>query len=291
MTTALNKLPASAFELTITLPWSAVKKIYDEVFEELLAQIEIEGFRKGKAPRELVEKQVDKNKVYSEVINRIVPESYRKALEEHNLHPVISPQIKITQAEEEKDWQLIVSSAEKPEIKLGDYQKEIGEINAKNKIWTPDKGLDQTKDAGSETKDKKEEESKKISQIIEKLLAVSQVDLPAIITDSETNRLLTALLEDVRSAGLTYDQYLQSSGQTAESVKEKYRLQAENTLKLEFILEAVANDLKVEVDPQDIKAIIDKETDAEKKKALEQQSYILASILRRDKTIARLLTL
>lgn len=287
MTTALNKLPASAFELTISLPWSDVKKIYDQVFEELSSEIEIEGFRKGKAPKELIEKQVDKSKIYGEVINRIVPESYRKALEEHNLHPVISPQIKITQAEEEKDWQLIVSSAEKPEIKLGDYQKEISAINAAGKIWKPgDKPV-----AEEDPKQREEKEKQKISQIIEKLLAVAQVELPAIITDSETNRLLTTLLEDVRAAGLTYEQYLQSSSQTADSVKEKYRLQAESTLKLEFILEAVANDLKVEVNPEEIKAIIDKETDEAKKKALTEQSYILASILRRDKTIAKLLTL
>lgn len=281
MTTALTRLSGSAFELTITLPWSEIKKIYDQVFEELAAEIEVEGFRPGKAPKDLVAAKVDKNKVYGEVINRIVPESYRKALEEHNLHPIISPQIKISQAEEEKDWQLIVQSAEKPEVKVGDYQKEISALNATSKIWKP----------GEDEKAKTEDEKKKVSQIVDKLLTACQVELPTIMVDSEANRLVTTLLEDVRAAGLTYEQYLQSSSQTAEAVKEKYRSQAEAALKLEFILEAVANDLKIEVSPEEVKTIITKETDPERKKALTQQAYLLASVLRRDKTIAKLLTL
>lgn len=271
MVTALNKLPGEGFELTITLPWSEVKKIYDEVFSELAATIEIEGFRPGKAPQNLIAEKIDKSKVYGEVINRIVPESYRKALEEHGLKPIVAPQVKITQAEEEKDWQLIASSAQQPTVELGDYKKELAAV----KIWKP----------GDTTEVKKEDEQKKISEIIEKLLQVCKVELAQILVDSETNRLLTQLIEDVRQAGLTYEQYLQSSQQTAETVRAKYQKQAETALKLEFILEAVAQDLKITVEPAEIEAAI------AQKPELKDQSYILASIIKRDKTIAKLLVL
>ena len=288
MVTALSRLSGNAFELTITLPWPEVKKIYDEVFNELATQIEIEGFRKGNAPRAMIESKIDKSKIYGEVINKIVPESYRKALEEHNLKPVVTPQVKITQAEEEKDWQLLVQAAEQPNVELGEYKKEVSAINTKGKIWTPEQ--ETTKPEKTE-ENIKQEEQKKISEIIEKLLEICKVELAQILVESETNRLLTQLVEDVRQAGLTYEQYLQSSNQSAESVKEKYRKQAETTLKLEFILEAVAQDLKVVVEPAEIDAVIAKEADPGKQKALKEQSYVLASIMRRDKTIAKLLVL
>lgn len=281
MVTALTRLSGSAFEITITMPWSDIKKIYDEVFEELAATMQIEGFRAGKAPRNLVEEKIDKSKVYGEVINRVVPESYRKALEEHGLKPIISPQVKITSAEEEKDWQVIAAAAEKPTVDLRDYKKEVGTINASGKIWKP----------GDDEKVKKEDEQKKISEIIDKLLEICKVDLASIMIESETSRLITQLLEDVRGAGLTYEQYLQSSSQTAESVKEKYNKQAQAALKLEFIFEAIANDLKIEVSKEEIDAVIEKEADESRKKALKEQSYVLASIMRRDKTIAKLLVL
>ncbi len=277
MTTALTRLSGSAFELTISIPWADVKKIYDEVFTELAAEIEVEGFRKGKAPQNLIESKIDKGKVYSEAINRIVPQSYRKALEEHGLKPIISPSVKIASAEEEKDWQVVATSAERPTVELGDYKAQI----KTTKIWKP----------GDDENVKKEDEQKKISEIIDKVLAVCKIDLANIMVESETSRLLTQLLEDVRQAGLTYEQYLQSSGQSADAIKEKYHKQAETALKLEFILEAIADDLKIEVTEEEMKAVIDKETDPQKKKAISDQSYLLASIMRRDKTIAKLLVL
>lgn len=289
MTTALTRLSGSAFEVTLTVPWADIKKVYDQVFEELASEIEIEGFRKGKAPKSVVESKIDKSKIYGEVINRIVPESYSSALKEHGLKPVMSPKVKVQTAEEEKDWQFVVQSAEKPIVKLGDYKKPISDINAKGKIWTPgsedlDKNAD--KEKGGE-----EKKSKQISGIIEKLLEVCQIELSDLILEAETSRLVSALVEDVRQAGLTFEQYLTSTNNTTTAVQEKFHKQAESSLKLEFILEAVADDLTIKIEPSEIDAVINKETNKDRQEALRDQSYVIASILRRDKTISRLLTL
>lgn len=279
MTTALTRLAGSAFELTITMPWADIKKIYDQVFDELSATIEVEGFRKGKAPKEVVQSKIDKSKMYGEVINRLVPVSYQKALEEHGLKPISSPKIQITSAEEEKDWQIVAHSAEKPSVDLGDYKAQIKTV----KIWKPG---DEEK-----TKEGEEDNQKKVSEIIDKLLANCKVELAEILVESETHRLITQLVEDVRQAGLTFEQYLQSSGQTQEQVHDKYHKQAETALKLEFILEAVADDLDIKVAQEEIDAVINKETDKTRQETLKQQSYLIASLLRRDKTISRLLTI
>src|SRR3989344_7944159 len=205
MTSALTRLSGSAFNLTLTVPWADVKAIYDKVFDELASEIEVEGFRKGKAPKEILQSKVDKSKIYGEVINQILPDSYTKALQEHGLKPIVSPKVQIASAEEEKDWQFIAHAAEKPEVDLDDYKKLISEINAKGKIWKPGDSPEEKKD--------EEEKTKKINDIIEKLLEVTKVELPELLIESEVNRLLTALIEDVRKAGLPYEQYLQSSGQ------------------------------------------------------------------------------
>lgn len=279
MTTALTRLSGSAFELTLTIPWADVKKIYDQVFNELAGEIEVEGFRKGKAPKEVVEAKVDTGKIYGEVVNRILPEAYSKALSEHNIKPVISPKVQIAVAEKDKDWQFIAKACEKPAVDLKNYQEEIKTLNSKGKIWLP--GQEQTKE-------NEQEKSKKINSIIDKLLEICQVELAELLTESEVNRLMTQLIDDIRAAGLTYEQYLASKGETAEKLKEKYRSQAETALKLEFILEAVADDLEVKVAEAEINAVIEKETDPSKKQTLKDQSYLLASIIRREKTIDKL---
>lgn len=284
MTTALTRLSGSAFEITITVPWADVKKVYDAVFDELAAEIEIEGFRKGKAPKTVLAEKIDKSKIYGEVVNRILPDSYAKALEEHKIKPVISPKVQVATADEEKDWQFIARASEKPKVDLDNYKDAVKTINATGKIWKPG-------DKPEEEKDKEEQKSQKISQIIDKLLEVCKIELADILVESETNRLLTRLVDDVRQAGLTYEQYLASSSQTADQVKVKYQKQAETALKLEFILEAVADDLAITITEAEIAAVIAKETDPAKQKALKDQSYLLASILRRENTITKLLTI
>lgn len=291
MTTALTRLSGSAFEVTLTLPWADVKAIYDKVFEELAAQIEVEGFRKGKAPQEVVESKIDKSKIYSEVVNRILPDSYAKALEEHGLKPVVAPKVQIVTAEQDKDWQFIIKGAEKPTVDLDGYNDIIKTLNTKGKIWTPQSAPGETSGQAPDNQKNEEERSKRISEIIDKLLEVSQVELAEILIESEANRLTSQLIDDVRQAGLTFEQYLSSKGQTAEQVKAKYQQQATTALKLEFILDAVAEDLSVQVTQADLDAIITKETDPEKQKALKEQSYLLASIIRRENTITKLLTL
>lgn len=289
MTTALTRLSGSAFEITLTIPWADVKKVYDTVFDELAAQIEIEGFRKGKAPKDLIAAKIDKGKVYGDVVNRILPEAYGNALAEHGIKPVISPKINIIAGEEEKDWQFLIRSAEKPSVTLGDFQKAISDLNAKDKIWTPDQGVTKSDEKSGETDEQKK--TKKLNAIIDKLLEMAQVELGEVFIESEQNRLLTQLIDDVRQAGLTFEQYLASSGQTQDQIKERFNKQAETSLKLEFVLEAVADELKIEVGKDEIEAVIAKETDPERKKLLTEQSYAIASILRREKTVAKLLSL
>lgn len=295
MTTVITRLSGSAFELTLTIPWANVKAIYDRVFEELAAEIEVEGFRKGKAPKTVVESKIDKAKIFGEVVNRILPDSYQKALGEHNLRPIMAPKVQIVSGEEEKDWQFLVRACERPSVDLDDYKKHVSEINAKGKIWVPGKDEDknQTQDTGSGTQGRKQEEekSKRIGEIIEKLLEVCKVDLAELLVESEVTRLVSQLIDDVRNAGLTFEQYLASKQQTSEQIQRKYRQQAETALKLEFILGAIADDLKIEVSQAEIDAIINKETDPGKKATLKEQSYVLAGVLRRENTITRLLTL
>lgn len=280
MTTALTRLAGSAFELTLTVVWADVKKIYDQVFDELAAEIEIEGFRKGKAPKAAVAAKIDKSKIYGEVVNRILPESYQNALKEHGLKPIISPKVQIASGEEEKDWQFIAKACEKPTVDLGSYQDAIKTLNARGKIWTPD-----------EPKKEQEDKQKKVSEIVDKLLEVCKVELSELLVESEVNRLMIQLIDDVRQAGLTFEQYLATKGETSDKLRQKYRQQAETALKLEFILDAIADDLKIEITQKEIDAIVDKETAPEKKKSLKDQSYLLASMLRREGTIDKLTAL
>lgn len=275
MTTVLNKLPDNSFELTITVPWADIKSTFDQIVDRLLSEVEIEGFRKGKAPRDLALKNLDQGKIYGQVVNEILPKVYSQAIEEQKLQPITSPKVQILAADPDKDWVFKATSCEKPAIDLGDFKAQI----KTSKIWKPG---DEVKEETAEAK------SKKINEIISKLIESVKITLPAVLVESEEERLLAQLIDDVRAAGLTYDQYLASKGTTADGVKSQYRAQAEAALKLEFILEEIAKAEKISVGQEEIEAVINKEKDPKGQENLRKQSYLLASIMRREKTLTYL---
>jgi len=285
--TKLSWSPKKIFELVFTIPWAQVKKAYDQALKELAGQTTIKGFRQGKAPISLVEKNTDKQKLYQKILNKLLPETYSKAVKQHNLRPIMSPKLTPISIKEGENWQFKAVSCERPEIKLGDYQKELKGALAKEKIWVPDKGKDEEK------KDTKQSYDKKIKLVTQTLLTNIKVELPDILINDEINRMLTRLLDQVNSLGMTIEQYLSSKGMTSEQLRADFRQQAEQTLKLEFILQQIVTDRKVKIEKGEIDKMIQATPDEKIRKRLDtplERAY-LASIIAKRKILDYLINL
>jgi trigger factor len=279
MKSQLSKQTDGTIELTLTIPWVDVTKVYEAVVTEMVQNAEIDGFRKGKAPRAKVEEKLDKTKVYEEALKKIIPEAYGKAVEEHKLHPIVQPKIELKDATEQKDWVLRALTCEKPPVTLGEYKKAVTDLKATKakKIWTP--GQDEKKD--------EKEESKKptIDELLKALYENVTVSIPTLLLEHEVNRLLSDLIDQTKKLGMSAEQYLSSTGRTADSIRKEYEEQAKRTLSLEFALEAIADKEGLFVSDDDIDVVIKTAKTDEEKKALTAQRYYIASVLRRQKTI------
>jgi len=144
MNTTIARLEDGTIELTMTVPWAEISKTYELVVEDMVKDAEISGFRKGKAPRKMVEDGLDKTKVYEEAIRRIVPQVYSDAITEQKITPILMPQIELKEAQEGKDWVVQARTCEAPKVTLGDYKKAIKEAKANKaaKIIVPGKEKD-----------------------------------------------------------------------------------------------------------------------------------------------------
>ncbi len=279
MTSTLKRLAGNTIKLEVILGWSEIKAVYDRIFGLLLAEVELPGFRRGKAPKDLASKQINASKVYEEVLKEVVPHAYSDALKQHELHPIISPKVEVLEANENKDWKLKITTCEKPAVKLGNYKKAIKDARAakKTKIWTP----------GTPKDDKKEEMT--LGEVLEAISSEIQVELAGILLEQEVNRMLSNLLNETQKLGITIEQYLQSLGKTSEQLRKEYQEQAQKTLSLEFALEEIAEVEKVTVDNSEIEEVIKNAKTEEERKSLSNQRYYLASLLKRQKTLTQLL--
>jgi FKBP-type peptidyl-prolyl cis-trans isomerase (trigger factor) len=298
LTTKLTWLPKKTFILEFSIPWAQVKETYQQTLGQVVEQTTLKGFRKGKAPIDMVEKNTDKAKLYEEVIRKLLPISYDAAVKQHRLMPIINPKIDVVNLKENSDWQFKATACERPAVKLGTYQQVVKGELAKTKIWLPGSrslGEGATPGKGKPDEEKNQEQSydEKLKIVTQSLLKNIQLEVADMLVEDEASRLLSRLLDQVTALGMTVEQYLSSKGLTKDQVKHQYTHQAEDTLKLEFILQAVVEDQRIKVDAPEIEKIIQTTPDEKTREQLSQpvQKAYLAAMLAKRKALDYLLSL
>ena len=192
-------------ELTLIIPWPDIQKAYEKEVAEAVANAEIQGFRKGKAPRNLVEPKLDKSHLYSHAVQHLLPEAYAAAVKAAGLKPVLYPQVKIIKGQEDQDWEFLATTCEAPSVILPD----------------------------------------KLSSDLAVLRQKSQVKVPNLLVEEEANHRLASLVENITKLGLTTEQYLTSKKLTPISLKSQISQSSRVDLETEFILLRIQNDHKL----------------------------------------------
>lgn len=122
MSLQVEKLEKNMAKLTIEVAAEELEKAIQKAYNKNKSKISIPGFRKGKVPRQVVEKMYGKEVFYEDAANDMIPDAYAKALEECEEKIVSSPKIEVTQIEAGKPFIFTAEVALKPEVKLGKYK-------------------------------------------------------------------------------------------------------------------------------------------------------------------------
>lgn len=108
--------------LEIELPPEELGKGLDRAILKLNQRVNVPGFRRGKAPRTLLERVVGKDALYEEAINQLVPDAYSQAVDQTGVKPIARPQIDVKEVEEGKPLRFVATVDLVPEVHLGDYR-------------------------------------------------------------------------------------------------------------------------------------------------------------------------
>lgn len=122
MSLQVEKLEKNMAKLTIEVPAEELEKAMQNAYLKAKNRITIPGFRKGKAPRKMIEQMYGKGIFLEDAANALIPEQYSKALEECDLEIVSQPEIDVTQIEPGKAFIFTAEVAVKPEVTLGEYK-------------------------------------------------------------------------------------------------------------------------------------------------------------------------
>ncbi len=122
MSLQVENLEHNMAKLTIEVPAEEVEKALQNAYMKQKKQISMPGFRKGKVPRQMVEKMYGPSIFYDDAVNTLLPDAYGKAYDECELEIASRPTIDIVQIEKGKPFIFTAEVAVKPEVKLGEYK-------------------------------------------------------------------------------------------------------------------------------------------------------------------------
>ena len=288
MKTKIEKLPKSTIKLSVTIESQKVKDAYEEVLNEAIKNTEIEGFRKGNAPKKMVEDKIGVSNLYGDVINKVLQNYYPQALKENSVSPISQPRVEIKEFDLEKDFEFTATVATRPDVKVKDYKKALKDRYNER--------LEQKKKDNAERLKKGEalDDSHThmgTNDILDVLLEKAEVEIADLLVEEEADRLMSRLVDQTQSIGLSVEQYLKAQNKTAEDLRKDYSKLAERNIKAELVLAQLVKDENIIVEDKEIEEMLAAVGDPSmaQKMGDPMEKFYIRSILEKNKLISKLI--
>lgn len=246
------------------LPQLEVASEINHTLEHLSLTTTVKGFRKGKAPLNLVRSQLKEGILETQTLEHVISHAISEAIKELKLKVIANPSLLKSATPPNNDWSFTLSFPLYPEIKLNKYQDEI-----KAKL----------------AKDTPKDEDAKLKLVFDTIVDGSQCEIPQALIDEEVNRSLGRLISQAEALNLSISDYLKSINRTPEKLREEYQKTAVTSLKLDFLLFAIAKQQDFKIEASEVESL--QKTSQVKP---EQKPY-LESILLKRKAVDYLLKL
>ena len=283
-------LPKQTLQITVQVPWIEVEQAQEKAVLELQKGFETEGFRKGKAPVVVVKEKIGQQRLLEEGAQELLMDVYRDLLKKHAIKPYIDPKVDLLKAPLNGEWEIRFTVALQPKLtKVPDYKAAAVKVRGEEKkddIWVP--GKEPKKEEENEKHSKTDDRLQKILDLVMKETALEISDL---IIDHELNRRLASLHDEIAKLGMTVDQYLRARQETQDSLRAKIKKEVVDLYTLEFLLDAIAQEEKIEIGESELEAIYAQAKNEKDKQAMKQNAYFYSRLVRKQKTLDYLASL
>jgi len=125
---AVETLSPTRAKLTVEVPFEELKPSLDAAYQQIAKQINIPGFRRGKVPPMVIDRQVGRGAVLDQAINEVLPQKYVEALQANDLVPLAQPEIEVTKLEDNETLEFTAEVDVKPTFDLPDYSGVEAEV-------------------------------------------------------------------------------------------------------------------------------------------------------------------
>ena len=153
MKTTVDKLSETRVKLTVNVPFSELEGEIDAAYKAIAQQVTIPGFRKGKAPRQLIDARFGRGPVLEQVVNDMLPKKYEQACQDNEINPMGQPEVDISKIEDNDFVEFTAEVDVRPEFEVPDFSDiKVTVPPLKSVEEATDEQLDQLRDRFGELK-------------------------------------------------------------------------------------------------------------------------------------------
>jgi trigger factor len=125
---AVETLSPTRAKLTVEVPFEELKPSLDAAYKAIAQQINVPGFRRGKVPPTVIDRQVGRAAVLDQAVNELLPKAYVEALQENSLEPLAQPEIEVTKLDDNDVLEFTAEVDVKPDFTVPDYAGIVAEV-------------------------------------------------------------------------------------------------------------------------------------------------------------------
>jgi len=289
---AVETLSPTRAKLTVEVPFEELKPSLDAAYKAIAQQINIPGFRRGKVPPMVIDKQVGRGAVLDQAINDVLPKKYVEALQANELEPLAQPEVEVTRLEDNDVLEFTAEVDVKPTIELPTYDGleasvediEISDEDVEEQVTALRQRFGTLTDVerpaadgdfvvldlkamqdgevleGAEITGTSYQVGRggMIDGLDEALVGMSageekvSIPLPETLVTEELNARRQNIEQQLAMAGITMAKYLEDEGQTQEEFEADLDRRVRDAVAAQFLLDEIAKKEELGVDQQEL---------------------------------------
>lgn len=242
MALEIKKIGASEIEIFVEVPAEKFDKYCEEIFEEISKEISVPGFRPGKVPRQIAEKNIKHEEVLKRAAEKAIQETYFPILIEKKIEAIGRPEITITKIARGDSFCYKVKTAVLPEITLPDYKKIARDVRNKKEGEGAEEAKEETEKA----------RQKRRIEMLKAISDASQMEIPEILVETEKEKMLGELKSGIENMGLNWEDYLFNLKKTEEDLKKEWQTDATIRIKYGLVLRELAERENIQVSAEEV---------------------------------------
>ena len=234
----IRLLPNSEVEIIGEISAEIFMSGWSNAIKEFSEKVEMDGFRKGKIPEDILIKNIGRGAVLEKMAVIALEKEYPKIISEHKIRAIGRPEITLTKLAENNPLGLKITTSVLPEITLPDYKGIAKKIMAK-------------KEEVSE-ENKAQEKERRRMEILEKAAEEIKQDMPKFLVEAEKDKMAEEMKRNIAQTGLKWDDYLKHIKKTEEELKNDWEKDAVKRVKYGLILDQMTEQEKIEIPAEEL---------------------------------------